>query len=100
MAVEVAVHDHCGCDGDRGADTTAFGGSSSEHGHCTDTSVGADYVVAGRKDLSFMGAGCWVALPVWGLIASLSPSYIESSTTQSDDRGAFYAPLRTVILLS
>lgn len=100
VAIEVAIHDHCACDSETATDSPTFGDSSSSHSHCIDTSVEADYLTTSRKNLIFTAHCHFSALPNTSQISIISLSSTEHPKTLTNDRSTFYAPLRTIILLS
>lgn len=105
VAVEATVHNHCDCpdepsDVENQIKDTRIIGSSSEHGHCDDMSAAENFIVPTRKNSKLSTHNVFIPSPVLKSIPLPSTFIFEHPAARSNECFPFFAPLRTVILLS
>ena len=105
VMVVPAVHNRCECsESGESSSQYTLGGitteSSADHGHCSDSLLDSDFIVAARKNIKLSPHEVYTANFFLKPNSACFPSVFSSFAMQSDDLSSFYAPLRTVILLA
>ena len=107
VAVEPVVHNHCECSEsgesdhrNRPAGTAIESSGDHNHKHCTDTIAADNYIVSARKNIKLSTHNVFTAMVFSKTIPSRPLSVSGRQATQGDEYVSFFAPLRTVILLS
>ena len=105
IAVEPVAHNHCECpesgkvsNQDRNAGLAID--SCNCHGHCTDTTATPNYIVSARKNVKPSTHKVFTANLTLKSISAHTAFFFKHMAVQSYELSSFYAPLRTVILLS
>ena len=105
IAVEPLVHNHCECPEAGEADSQdefAGGsiGSDTDHGHCKDSIATSNFIFSIRKNLKTSIYKVFTANLFLKSISMHNRSFLGYMAGRNDEFSSFYAPLRTVILLS
>ena len=105
IAVEPVAHEHCQCSetdnsDDHGSLVEIAMRSATDHDHCTDTLATSSFVIPQRKEAKLASQ----KVAATNLIERLNPTQTTSfsgyQASQSPESGTFYAPIRTIVLLT
>ena len=104
VAVEIADHNHCACpEPDDSVSNDSMGMvivSTSDHGHCYDTATDSHFIAPVRKNSNFNTHKDFVVDHELKSISQPAPFIFEPSSERDNACLPFYAPLRTVIMLT